>query len=76
MFLRNGVTFLFDTRVSHSPKADVHWNSGLCARNPFLSVLWKYVSSLWYRLAGPPSWDFRPSVRPSQLNLKGRVVSL
>jgi len=33
-------------------------------------------SSLWNRLAGPPSWDFRPSVTPSQLNLKGRMVSL
>jgi hypothetical protein len=44
--------------------------------NVFLSVLWKRVSSLWNRLAGPPSWDFRPSVTPSQLNLKGRVVSL
>ena len=44
--------------------------------NVFLSVLWRHVSSLWNRLAGPPSWDFRPSVTPSQLNLKGRVVSM
>jgi len=44
--------------------------------NILLSVLWKHVSSLWNSLAGPPSWDFRPSVTPSQLNLKGRVVSL
>jgi hypothetical protein len=76
MFLRNIVTFLLDTRVSHGPHAVFCVLEISSPSNVFLSVLWENVSSLWNRLAGPPSWDFGPSVTPSQLNLKGRVVSL
>jgi hypothetical protein len=75
MFPRNVISLL-DTRVNHSPDAvfcvlEISW-----LVNIFQSVLWEHVSSLWKRLAGPPSWELRPSVTPSQLNLKGRVASL
>jgi len=63
-------------RVSHSPDAVFCVLEISALVNIFQCVLWEHVSSLWKRLAGPPSWDFRPSVTPSQLNLKGRVVSL
>ena len=76
MLLRNVVIFLLDTCVSHSPHAVFCVLEISSLANIFLSVLWECVSGLWNRLAGPPSWDFRPSVTPSQLNLKGRVVSL